>query len=1252
MTVKEGKVTLSKGKNDTTVSAKNKNQKPQKKGEVKAKFFQDSEDEAMDWSSDEEDEEDLEDSEEGDEEAVEYSEDESNDEDFDEEEFADSQEEFEVDEEEDAEFVEEDSDQFEEESAQDEESNDDDDGDEEVASESEGFALKEKDLLVPSIEAPASNPLLKFFWKLSDGDKSVRLAAVSDLINHLQISQSAYVATTASNDSWDASKEKVFSLYDSGALQTNCCADLTYTLKRLIKGLASGRDEARFGFMLALLAVYHAFSVQLSGHAEVLMYWSFKLNTPGAMGGSLKKREERLMYVARLFAMGALFRTPALVANLSEASLRLSIDSAVGLAKKKSFLRESALEVLLALFKCEGLPQGLAAYAFRRLGAQSALMCEAFAFAVSVEGSLESIEVTGTTGADGATTTDETVLPMPQFIQEFKRLDCLLFPQNSSPILDILAEVPTLEGRLHLLWKLVAKQVTFGAEPFLNKTAFMSTVIEGMLLNNAGSAISKRWTGFLLVRELIALDALEWMPIVFTPATARLIRGALGLLGRAEGSAAPGKEISAFNRAVKAFMSQLIEAAQSGETDSKQAMLLITTIGRIPSGLPGKSLLEACTEDASITDKLYAQLTLENVSGIISQLKAQISMTSSAAAFVAQFDKLAGLLKVDRLCKMTGAEEWIQSVLDGFISFLTVGDLPSEHSEALKAKLMSVLTELVDSRRTGVTAGNWIDRVSGAFEAKMTEVDAPTKDSLSHLTTCAKTSAGLKPERLARAHTQLCSFLKLMIFLDPIDAIPCCDELLAVSPQPQKKGKKQADTGAIVQVIIDTLLTFLAKPVQFTRRMCDEIFKSLVPVIQSATQFDALFAILKSGRVEDFMDVEEDEVNEEEGEDESEIEDESGLAALDAASASESEESDLNDEQMEVFDVKLAEIFREKKKLALTLGNSAKRYAKEKRDLTQMKGKVLELLNVAFRSGDLSLAVRLQSIEPLLSVVAANVSLAHNGSGKGKAASSAAQEHVKLVERIETFMTESLVRSTRPAGEEEAALACEVATRVMTAIAGGSLLKEQEVGVAVLMRAANSIWYCVRVVRSCKSSAEANEATLKTSFNVVVAAALAAAEEVNWRILRGFVMTWATSDLSFVLPGLAINAEALSCLIENPTGLRIFQRRQLLEMLISAIKRASSFGMKEPACTVLAALPAAFSSVYSGDLSALKVDFMREDWKFVQIAAKKHAELDNQNGNNVWEKALKTIPRAMEAHLIAKGDQSSGAKSFLGQLKH
>lgn len=225
----------------------------------------------------------------------------------------------------------------------------------------------------------------------------------------------------------------------------------------------------------------------------------------------------------------------------------------------------------------------------------------------------------------------------------------------------------------------------------------------------------------------------------------------------------------------------------------------------------------------------------------------------------------------------------------------------------------------------------------------------------------------------------------------------------------------------------------------------------------------------------------------------------------------------------------------------------------------------------------------------------------------------------------------------------------------MKALAEGTLLAGEEVGVSVLMRAASCVWFCVKVVRSHKATSEANETAMKAAFSQVVSLALSssATEEANWRVLRGFVMTWAEFDLSFVLPALASHAAALIFLIEKPASLRPFQRRQLLEMLASAFKRAASFGVKEAALTLLAALPAAFASIYlEAEQTGLKVDLMRDDLKFIQMAAKKHAELDPQAGKAAWETILKNVPRAMEARLQASKEAPTAAiKSFLGHLK-
>ena len=140
--------------------------------------------------------------------------------------------------------------------------------------------LKEKDLIVPYEVSHAKNPLMEFFWKLSEADKAVRMTAVADLIEHIKTSQAGFVAP--SEPSVSGKSDTMLSLYDGGLLASRCCSDLTYTIKRLMKGLASSRDSARIGFLLALLAVYHSFADLLD--AEVLFLWSIKLTAPEALG--------------------------------------------------------------------------------------------------------------------------------------------------------------------------------------------------------------------------------------------------------------------------------------------------------------------------------------------------------------------------------------------------------------------------------------------------------------------------------------------------------------------------------------------------------------------------------------------------------------------------------------------------------------------------------------------------------------------------------------------------------------------------------------------------------------------------------------------------------------------------------------------------------------------------------------------------------------------------------------------------------
>jgi DNA polymerase phi len=124
----------------------------------------------------------------------------------------------------------------------------------------------------------ASN-VLPFFWHLASSSKDARLTASADLVSTLQTFQSTYLENRPAVDgdedeeededeSDDESGEEVdpsddeedAQIQEEGKkldkqLASNNAEDVVYTVKRLVRGLASSRESSRLGFAVALTEV-------------------------------------------------------------------------------------------------------------------------------------------------------------------------------------------------------------------------------------------------------------------------------------------------------------------------------------------------------------------------------------------------------------------------------------------------------------------------------------------------------------------------------------------------------------------------------------------------------------------------------------------------------------------------------------------------------------------------------------------------------------------------------------------------------------------------------------------------------------------------------------------------------------------------------------------------------------------------------------------------------------------------------------
>ena len=170
--------------------------------------------------------------------------------------------------------------------------------------------------------------VLSCFWDLAaiEGDK--RAAAALNLLEHLDKSQKEYTKGAGKKNSKDEAS-------GLDAAVSGCSPLVAYSIRRLYKGLTSGRKGARQGFALALTTSLKHLGCFESDNVMALVESMSELSVGGG-------RDE---FFGQMFGLGAVLRARTLDAPAATAL----VEQAVDLAHKKSFLREAAVALIAEL---------------------------------------------------------------------------------------------------------------------------------------------------------------------------------------------------------------------------------------------------------------------------------------------------------------------------------------------------------------------------------------------------------------------------------------------------------------------------------------------------------------------------------------------------------------------------------------------------------------------------------------------------------------------------------------------------------------------------------------------------------------------------------------------------------------------------------------------------------------------------------------------------------------------------------------
>ncbi|KAJ7219138.1 DNA polymerase phi-domain-containing protein [Mycena pura] len=187
---------------------------------------------------------------------------------------------------------------------------------------------------------------LPLFWDLSSASRKQRIDASVKLIGALEQFQAQFVPKDSrqagSDDEEDEENEA-----QTDSIDILNAQDVSYSIRRLMRGLASPRESSRLGFAVALTELLSRLDTITCSQILALLADS----TQGSMTG----QEERDVLFARLFGLTAIIQsglivrtTPLRFSASSETSasslvsFQTAISDLLALGEKKSWLRECA----------------------------------------------------------------------------------------------------------------------------------------------------------------------------------------------------------------------------------------------------------------------------------------------------------------------------------------------------------------------------------------------------------------------------------------------------------------------------------------------------------------------------------------------------------------------------------------------------------------------------------------------------------------------------------------------------------------------------------------------------------------------------------------------------------------------------------------------------------------------------------------------------------------------------------------------
>ncbi|KAJ4495629.1 DNA polymerase phi-domain-containing protein [Lentinula lateritia] len=786
---------------------------------------------------------------------------------------------------------------------------------------------------------------LPLFWHLSSSSKKDRLDASVKLISSLEHFQAQFEASSPSEED-EGSDEK------PDALETLNAQDVSYSVRRLTRGLASPRESSRLGFSVALTELLSRIDTVTCSQIFALIMDATKSQ------GSMTGQEERDVLFARLFGMtaiiqsGLIVRTKPLPTSQSSATLASSFEGyeqvlteLLVLGEKKSWLRESAWWAIslaadsLNAAEVRWKDEAVHATAQHLFVENRIWSPEKIALALKLQSAFEEFNW------------------RPLFSPTFKNPD-LLSNVNLQTLALILkdsnndggdADAPKTAAaggwktQLHYVWDIMLDRLLNTSNAVnSNFPEFFRIVVDESLFSSTASPERKYW-GFQVFQKALHLVSEDNMPMLFTK---NFMRTWINHLS---------KQDRYLHKAAKQTVAEIQTFVQRNPTLGFALILQLT-------GFHGSQQFDKITK-TKMVESIISTMAADDIKQYIAYLlnqandgEVEVEIINARRRWI--IDQLSALIQNGSIAK-TG--EWVESVLDWFVvnglyvvkkkseksRFIGLRQIPKpqfsdELRHACRDKLLSCLADLTNHITTiesdnakvkiaGVAADGelWVTKVLSTIEelkqdtkhvssiAEIDEEEEVLRAKVREVVAKLKKVSGNQQEAASGTQLLLVASLVQQSCSEEVvslETIELCTNAatrefsLDKVKKKTKKGRPPAsalvdeedsddDGPEPIDAIVDTIIGFMEKSTAYMRSIGNQVFSLISGQVKSST-IDLILTQLETRDPA----AEDEEMDEDEDEDEDDEDEDKPTNGEDAEDGSQSSDDDEEDDENENSD--------------------------------------------------------------------------------------------------------------------------------------------------------------------------------------------------------------------------------------------------------------------------------------------------------------------------------------------------------------